>query len=148
MRNNKDLNHDYFMGLAEKFVKDAERNAEINPTSDTIQIVVVEPNIKPYKKTIPNTLEAMREIVGGQTDILFFGQTATGAHLAIVVNKESKAQDFPFNTRLVSKKGGIEDILLGTFFITAYNFKGEEVSLSDGQCATYIKRFSSTEVYI
>ena len=49
-----------------KFVlPDAEQNAAVNPTSDSIQIVVVEPNMKPYKKIIPNKLDAMREIVGG-----------------------------------------------------------------------------------
>lgn len=145
MKNN---DFDHLMNVAAKYVRDAEHNATMNPTSDFIQIVICEPSKKPYKRTIERTLDAMREIVGGYIEVITIGKTATGARLAIVLNEEGKLEGLPFNKRLITRKSGIADILVGTFFITAFNYQGDEVSLTDGQCATYIKRFAKTEIYI
>jgi hypothetical protein len=42
--------NDDLLKLAAEYVKAAEDNAAANPTSDLIQVVVVEPMTKPYKK--------------------------------------------------------------------------------------------------
>ena len=139
-------NNELFL-YALKVVQEAEADQEKNPTSDFIQVVVVEPSKEPYKRTIPNTLEAMQAIVGGYYQHITIDNTETGASIGVVVNEEGKLHNLPYNRRILSYRGVI-DILVGTFFITALNLAGEHVSLSDAQAAQYIKRFRSTEVYI
>jgi hypothetical protein len=133
--------------LALEVVQEAARNAKRNPTSDMIQIVIVEPFKKPYKKIIPNTLAAMRRIVGGHMENIFIGETGTGAKIGAVVNEEGKVINLPFNRRILGKYQQV-DIFVGTFFITAYNMEGDNVSLTDAECERYIKGFTSTEVYL
>lgn len=130
--------------LAQKFVQEAEENAEKNPTSEEIQIVVVEPNKKPYKKTIPNTLAAMHDIVGGYIEIVKLGQqTPTGANIIITVNEEGKLLEMPLNRVVIGF-----DNLVGTFFISAANLVGDNVSLDDQTANKMIKQFSGVEVYL
>lgn len=131
------------MEMALKFATEAARDAEINPTSDTLQIVVVEPLKKPYKKTIPNTLDAMSEIVGGYIEIVNMEKTQKGGRLAITLNEEGKLMGLPFNRKIMHF-----DILVGTFFITAYNMQGDNISLSDEECKKLITRFTPLEIYI
>jgi hypothetical protein len=71
------------------------------------------------------------------------GETVKGARVGITLNEEGKLQDLPFNRRIIHF-----DVLVGTFFITAYNLAGDNVSLSNEECDMYIKRFSTLEVYI
>jgi hypothetical protein len=112
-----------------------------------IQVVIVEPFKKPYKKTIPNTLAAMKKIVGGYIENLFIGETETGARLGIVLNEEGKLIDLPFNRKVIGSRGFLDNVV-GTFFITAYNLQGDAISLSDKQAERYIKRFTAMEVYV
>lgn len=131
------------LDLARKVVQEAEKNALENPTSADIQIVVVEPHKKPFKKMIPNTLEAMNEVVGGYIEVLNIGTSKTGARIAITLNEEGKLMGLPVNRFVVGF-----DILVGTFFITAYNLEGDNISLSDQEADYYIKRFNPIEVYL
>lgn len=138
------LKNDFeLINLARKFVEEADANAAKNPTSEHIKIVVVEPNRKPYRKDIPNTLEAMQDIVGGWIENVTIGETEKGARIGLVVNEEGKLIDLPFNRRIVHF-----DILVGTFFITAYNLQGDNVSLTEKECDQFIKRFTPLEIYI
>lgn len=134
---------EFLLELARKVVEEAEADALKNPTSAEIQIVVVEPNKKPYKKMMPNTLEAMNEIVGGYIEVLNIGKSKTGARVAITLNEEGKLMGLPVNRFIVGF-----DILVGTFFITAYNLEGDNISLSDQEANHFIKRFTPIEVYM
>ena len=89
------------------------------------------------------------KLLVGYIETIFIGATATGARRGIVLNEEGKLHGLPFNKRIVSRKGGIDDVLFGNFFVTADNYKGQEVSLSDGQCSTYITaRFKDRNLFI
>lgn len=134
------------MKLALEYVQQAEQDAQMNPTGDSIQVVIVEPARAPYKKTIPNTLEAMQEIVGGYIEIVNIGHTETGGTIAIVVNEEGKIINLPMN-RIINGRGG-SDILVGTFFMIAYNMKGDNVSLNDAECEKLMKQFKRMDVYL
>lgn len=138
-------NMDDLLELAKKVVAEAEADAEKNPTSENIQIVIVEPMKKPYKKTIPNQLEEFQKIVGGWIEILTIGRTETGGAIAITLNEEGKLIGLPFNRRIISHGS---DMLVGTFFVTAYNKQGDNISLTDDQAEKMIKRFSAMEVYL
>lgn len=137
-KTNEDL-----LKLAAEYVKAAEDNAAVNPTSDLIQVVVVEPMTKPYKKMIKNDAAAFNEIVGGYFEIVNIGRTDTGASIAIHLNEEGKLIGLPFNRRIINF-----DILVGTFFISAYNMQGDNISLTDLESEKYIKRFAPLEVYV
>jgi hypothetical protein len=132
--------------LAKIIVEQAEADAMQNPTSDAIQVVVVEPMKKPYIKTIPNTLEAMKDIVEGYIEILPIGKTEKGGTLVITLNEEGKLINKPFNRKLNGR--GFTDILVGTFFITAFNMQGDNISISDEQCERMKKRFLGLDVYL
>lgn len=139
-KNNDDL---HLLELAAKYVKKAEIDAEINPTSDEILIVVVEPNKKPYKKIIRNDLKEMNEVVGGYIEIINIGKAERGATIALTVNEEGKIIGLPVNRAIVGF-----DILVGTFFITAYNMQGDNISLTEKEANHFIRRFMPLEVYL
>lgn len=132
--------------MALEYVQVAEKNAIENPSSDVIQVVVVEPMKNPYKRTIPNKLESMQELVGGYIEIIRIGNTETGGEIAITLNEEGKLINLPMN-RIIIGKGG-SDVLVGTFFITGYNMQGDNISLNDEECEKLIKRFKGMEVYL
>jgi hypothetical protein len=142
MEQNKSMED--LLKMAKEYVEQAEENAMVNPKTDNIQIVVVEPMKKPYKKTIKNELDAMQKIVGGYIEILSFGHTETGGRLAMTLNEEGKMIGLPFNRRIVGRG---HDFIVGTFFITAFNMEGDNVTLTDAQCQKLIKRFTPTEVH-
>lgn len=137
--------NDKLIRMAMEYVKVAQEDAETNPTSDSIQVVVVEPSKKPYKKIIPNKLESMNALVGGYIEIIRIGYTETGGSIAITLNEEGKLMNLPFN-KVVHWLGG-SDVLVGTFFITAFNMQGDNITLSDSECEKIIKKFKGTEVY-
>lgn len=129
--------------MARKIVRDAEANAALNPSSEHIQVVIVEPGKKPFKKTIKNDLDTSHAIVGGWIENVFIGENQSGCKIGCVVNEEGKLKGLPFN-RVITNY----DILVGTFFITAYNLEGDNVSLSDEECDALIEKFSNVEVNI
>jgi hypothetical protein len=144
---NNNHNFDYLVGLAKQMYQEAEKNAAENPTTPTIQVVIVEPNKKPYKEYIPNNLKAFNEIVGGYIENIFIGDTAKGANIGLIVNEEGKILNLPYNKRIFGNSG-YYDILVGTIIITAYNLQGDNISLTDQEADKYIKRFSTFEVYL
>jgi hypothetical protein len=106
--------------------------------------VIVEPNKKPYKKIIPNTLSAFNDIVEGYIEIVRMGQhTPSGAELIITVNEEGKLMQLPLNRSIAGF-----DMLVGTFFISAANMQGDNVTIDDETAAELIKQFSGVVVYL
>ena len=142
----KKYSEEELFDLAKNYVEQAEKDAEQNPASDQIQVVVVEPNKRPYKKTIPNTLEAQQGLVGGYIEIVRMGNTETGGSVAITLNEEGKLMGLPVNRMIIARNGS--DFFVGTFFITAFNMQGDNISLKDHECDHFIKIFERMEVYI
>ena len=132
--------------LAKEHVAQKEVDAELNVTTDMIQVVIVEPMKEPYKETILNDLTIFQKLVNGYFEIMTIGKTETGGFLAMTMNEEGKMLNLPFNKRVIGKSG--TDMIVGTFFITAYNLEGENVTLSDSQCDRLIKKFKRLEVYL
>jgi hypothetical protein len=132
------------LAVAHKVVQEAEKDAERNPAGEWIQVIVVEPQKTPYKKTIPNTLEAITELIGGYMEgISLWRETETGAPLFLICNEEGKLLNLPFNRKIMGF-----DTIVGTFFITAVNKMGDHVSIDDPTADKLIKQFNSTEVYL
>lgn len=95
-----------------------------------MKVLVVEP-MKPCEvREIPDTLEAMQQIVGGYIESVSFQREA------VICNEEGKLRDLPYNRPLMDERGLPLDILQGTFFIAGIN--GEHfVSLTDEQIRRY-----------
>lgn len=129
--------------IARKYVEEAEIDARRNPTSDKLKIVVVEPYEKPYELIIDNELKAFNKIVGGYIEIVPIGRTKKGAKVAIHLNEEGKLHEMPFNRNLVGF-----DVLVGTFFITAFNLEGDYISLTNEEVEKYIRTFTPIEIYL
>jgi hypothetical protein len=137
----------HMLALAKSVVEEAETNAAANPSTDEIQVVIVEPDTKPYKQVIKNDLDTKQMLVGGWLENVFIGETETGAKLGIVLNEEGKLIGLPENRKIIGRGGG-SDVLVGNLFITAYNYEGDAVSLSDDLANSVIERFTTKNVYL
>ena len=98
----------------------------------TLKILVAEP-MKPCRvQEIPDTLEAMKQIVGGYIESFSYQREA------IISNEEGKLLGLPRNRPLYDSMGTPIDVLRGTFFIAGVS--GEHfVSLTEEQ----IQRFKT-----
>lgn len=114
-------------------------------TSDRIQVVLIEPQKKPVKKWIDNSLEEMQKLVGGWIENVTIG-SSEDARIGIMLNEEGKLIGLPVNRILRGRSGS--DVLVGTFFVTAYNDEGDQVSLTEKEADDFIRRFSTIEVYL
>jgi hypothetical protein len=121
--------------------QEAENAAE-NPTTSEILVVIVDPGKAPYKLMIPNELNVFNTLVGGYIEIVTI-RYGFEKSIAITLNEEGKLLNLPFNRRIVNF-----DVLVGTFFITAYNVYGNNISLTEAEAEFYIKRFLGTEVIL
>lgn len=128
---------------AQKAAEEAVKLVSEHPTDDVIQVVIVKPNRTPYKKLIPNTLEAFNTIVNGYMEQLYIGEIKRGVRLGLIINEEGKQLQLPFNRKIIDV-----DTLVGTFFITAFNVLGENISLTDKEADFLIRRFTDLEVKI
>ena len=97
--------------------------------SDKIKVLVVEP-MKPCRvQEIPNTLEAMKQTIGGRIESFSYQREA------IISNEEGKLLGLSANRRV----GG--DVIAGTFLIVG-SADGEFCSLSGEDAAHYAQRFA------
>ena len=101
-------------------------------SDNPMKILVVEPMQPCRVQEIPDTLEAMQGIVGGDIEAVYpFSES-----VAVVCNAEGKGLDLPYNRPLTDENGLPYDILCGTFFVAGIS--GEHfVSLTDEQIQRY-----------
>ena len=108
-----------------------ERNSIMN--ENEITVLKVEPGKAPEQITIPNTMEAAREIVGGRIEIVDY----QGA--CLVCNEEGKLQGLKPNRRAG------QDVITGTFFVANSDLEGRLYSLSQEDLAHFQQRFAQPE---
>ncbi len=97
-----------------------------------MKVLIVEP-MKPCEaREIPDTLEAMRDIVGGNIDAAYPFEEP----VAVVFNAEGKILDLPYNRPLMDENGLPYDIVCGTFFLAGVGAQ-DFVSLTDDQIQRY-----------
>lgn len=91
-----------------------------------MRVLVVEPMKLCRIQEIPNTQEAMGQVVGGRIESFSYQREA------IISNEQSKLLDLPLNRPLYDGSGTQIDMLRGTFFIAGVD--GEHfTSLTDDQ---------------
>lgn len=110
-----------------------------------IQIVLIEPNKIPYKKLIKNELEEFQKIVEGYIELMSIGKTLEDHTITIIMNEDGKLLNMPIN-RVFQHTSYEPLIIVGTFFLTAIDSEGYNVSLSDSVCEELIEIFSENEI--
>ena len=106
-----------------------------------MQVVIVEPEKKPFVQNIDDTLTSMQQIVGGTIQEVYpFDEP-----VALICNDEGK----PLNRALRDSNGAIYDIVAGTFFLCAAPVDSDRFEcLTDEQVQIYLERFTTPEQFI
>ena len=78
-----------------------------------MRILKIEPERKPERADIPDTLEAMQEVVDGYIQAVYPFEEP----VALICNEEGKLNDLPLNRTLWDEDGTLYDIISGTFFL-------------------------------
>ncbi len=90
---------------------------------ETMTVLVVKPMTQPFVQTIPNTLEAMQKLVGGDIEAVY----PFDDPVALIYRDEGKLLGLLPNRFLRDKSGAPYDYICGTFFVAEV---GEEEFMS------------------
>ena len=102
---------------------------------DAIQVLKVEPGKAQKVVTIPNTLKAMQQMVGGYIEVIPMED------VCLVCNEEGKLMGLPGSRRLG------DDIIAGTFFLARDTLDGGFCSLTQEQIDRWGRHFAQPESF-
>lgn len=108
-----------------------ERNSIMN--ENEITVLKVEPGKAPEQVTIPNTLKAMQELVGGHIEVINY----QGA--CLICNEDGKLLGLEPNRRIG------QDVIVGTFFLANSDLEGQMFSLSEEDLSHFRQQFAQPE---
>lgn len=114
----------------------------VNEKEAEIKVVVCRPNEKAELITIPNTLEAKQQLVGGWIEAIYPWED----EIALVCNEEGKVDGLDLNRAIYDEECNIIDIVAGTFFICGIT-EDDFGSLSDELAEKYLKKFIYPEIF-
>ena len=103
-----------------------------------IDILFVEPNKLPVKKTIDDTLDNMQKLVGGHIEYTYLPNCED---VSIICNEEGKILGLPFNRDIG------HDVIAGNFIIVGLDETGDkDISLTKEQIDKYTKYFGKESI--
>jgi hypothetical protein len=108
----------------------------------TLKVLVVEPMQPCRVQDIPHTLDAMREIVGGDIEATYPFKEP----VAVVCNADGKGLSLPYNRPLMDEVGLPNDIVCGTFFLAGLGTE-DFVSLTEEQIQRYKSLYDNIVVF-
>lgn len=106
---------------------------------EQMTVLMVEPGYAPYEKTIPNTLEAKQELVGGLITAIYPYEEM----VAIVANDEGILLNMDFNRSVEGGYGGV----FGPFFVCGLT-EDDFCSLPPDQMERFKKKFHKAEILV
>lgn len=106
---------------------------------EQMTVLMVEPGYAPYEKTIPNTLEAKQELVGGLITAIYPYEEM----VAIVANDEGILLNMDFNRSVEGGYGGV----FGPFFVCGLT-EDDFCSLPPDQMERFKKKFHKAEILL
>ena len=106
---------------------------------EQMTVLMVEPGYAPYDKTIPNTLQAKQELVGGLITAIYPYEEM----VAIVANDEGILLGMDFNRSVEGGYGG----LFGPFFVCGLT-EDDFCSLPPDQMERFKKKFHKAELLL
>ena len=119
----------------------AQMGKEDSMDENMIKVLIVEPMQPCRVQEIPDTLDAMQGIVGGDIEAAYPFQEP----VAVVCNAEGKMLDLPYNRPLMDENGLPYDIVCGTFFMAGVGTE-DFVSLTDEQVQRYKELYDNVVV--
>lgn len=103
-----------------------------------IRVLVVEPNMLPYEKVIPNRLKDKQELVGGNIE---YTRVDNDESALLICNEEGKILGLPYNRDIG------HDVIAGTFILVGDDPDiGEDRSLTDEQVEKYKAKFDRDSI--
>ena len=115
----------------------------LSPTPDLMNVLVVEPEKKPYVKAIPPGLESLQQIVGGYIEAVYPFEEP----VAVICDEEGKLKGSELNRALRDPEGHIYDILAGTFIVAGLS-EDDFASLSPEHINQFSELFHTPELFI
>ena len=106
---------------------------------EQMTVLMVEPGYVPYERTIPNTLEAKQELVGGLITAIYPYEEM----VAIVANDEGILLGMDFNRSVEGGYGGV----FGPFFVCGLT-EDDFCSLPPDQMERFKKKFHKAELLL
>ena len=106
---------------------------------EQMTVLMVEPGYAPYEKTIPNTLQAKQELVGGLITAIYPYEEM----VAIVANDEGILLGMDFNRSVEGGYGGV----FGPFFVCGLT-EDDFCSLPPDQMERFKKKFHKAEILL
>lgn len=100
-----------------------------------LTVLKVEPGKAPEETTIPNTLAAMQQMVGGYIEVVYLEDAC------LVCNEEGKLIGLEGNRRVGN------DIIAGTFFLVGDQGDGDFCSLPQEQLDRLTHQFAQPETF-
>ena len=106
---------------------------------EQMTVLMVEPGYEPYEKTIPNTLAAKQELVGGLITAIYPYEEM----VAIIANDEGILLNMEFNRSVEGGYGGV----FGSFFVCGLT-EDDFCSLPPDQMERFKKKFHKAEILL
>ena len=106
---------------------------------EQMTVLMVEPGYEPYEKTIPNTLAAKQELVGGLITAIYPYEEM----VAIVANDEGILLGMDFNRSVEGGYGGV----FGSFFVCGLT-EDSFCSLPPDQIERFKEKFHKAEILL
>ena len=120
-----------------KIIKNLQRNGD-DKLQRNLNVLYVEPNKLPEKRTIKNTLEDKQKLVNGLIEYTYLSDSND---VAIICNEEGKILGLPPNRDIG------HDVICGNFFIVGDDPElGEDRSLTEEQIDKYSKYFGKESI--
>ena len=111
--------------------------------TETITVLVVEPEKRPYTKKIEPGLKSLQREVGGHIE----GVYPFPEPVAIVCLESGKLDGCPLNRALRDETGAIYDVIAGTFLVVGLT-EEDFGSLSPELLQTFSQRFQNPEIFM
>ena len=111
--------------------------------NEKINVLVVEPEKKPYMKEISSGLSSLQHEVGGYIQAVYPYEEP----VAIICDEEAKLKGSELNRVLRDEDGQIYDVLAGTFLVVGL---GEEdfTSLTPKHAKQFKEKFDTPEMFM
>ena len=112
--------------------------------NDNITVLVVEPEKKPYVKSIASGLASLQHEVGGYIQAVYLWEDDP---CALICDDEGKLKNNQYNRVLRDEDGDIYDVIAGTFLVVGLG-KENFVSLEAKYIKKYSELFAKPELFI
>lgn len=107
-----------------------------------IDVMIVEADKKPYMASIPNNMESIKEIVGGEINVSIMD----GKDVALICDRDGLEEGREPNRILFDNEGEPYDIVYGNFVLTGVK-DNDIVSLSQDDAKEYYLEFHQPTFY-